>query len=157
MAHNYLSTLQEYLEESGVLENGTDEEIAAAKKEYQRRYQAQYRRTRRQTHPETTVTFTRDEWNFLKEVAKRHNQSLPKFIKQAALAYQTQQYIVPDEQAVARIEQLLSLARTDTLIIAKHLRRLNQQEIAEAYEALADRYTQLEEKISRQLRQPQRV
>ncbi|MEM7368708.1 MAG: hypothetical protein AAF587_08890 [Bacteroidota bacterium] len=154
MNRNYLDGQQEYLESIGVLENGSPEEIRAAKAEFKKLYQKEYRRQRRASHPETTVTLPKDEWSYLSKEAKRHHLTLPKFLRKSSLAYLKQEYIVPNPQAVARIEQLLSLAQTDTLIIAKHLRQLGHETLAEAYDALSDRYTRLEQKLSQLLRQP---
>ena len=154
MDHNYLSGLQSYLEETGVLVSGSEEDIQAAKQEYKKRYQAEYRRKRRTTHPETTVRLTKEEWDRFSEEAKRHHLTLPKFIRQSALAYLNQTYLVPDKQAVARIEQLLSLARTDIQIIAKHMRELNFDALSRAYLSLSERYTHLEKKLSQILREP---
>ncbi|MEL7534908.1 MAG: hypothetical protein AAFN10_26635 [Bacteroidota bacterium] len=144
MDHNYLNGLQEYLEASGVLEHGSKEDIQTAKKAYKKQYQAAYRRARRRSHPETTVTLTQKQWHYLSAEAKRHQLSLPKFMRQAALAYLKQTYLVPNGQAVAKIEQLISLARTDIQIIARHQSQLGREDIAKAYQSLLERYMKLE-------------
>ena len=152
--HHYLNGLQEYLEESGVLESGDSKAIALAKRDYKRLYQAQYRKARRKTHPETTVTMTRKQYVRLKSAADYHNLSLPSFILQAALCYLERTYLVPDKRAIAKLEQQLSLTRTDTQLMVRHIRTLGYNDLVKVYASLGERLSKLEGEISRTLRNP---
>ena len=55
----------EYLESSGVLEKGTDEEIKLAKKAYRKGYYLKYKQNQRQHKPEFTVNFSNEKGKLL--------------------------------------------------------------------------------------------
>lgn len=104
-------SIWQYLDESGVLENGTEEEIQQAKKEYWKIYQRQYKRKMRKTKRQVVLWFSQREIDQLKKVMKGYRNSFPQFVKQGAMAYANQRYLVPDIHMVGRIEQHLSLIR----------------------------------------------
>lgn len=146
--------LQDYLEQSGVLETGDAAAIEAVKQQYKRDYQAAYRRARRKSHPQTTVTLDQDQWETLSEAAQRHHLSLPAFLRKAALAYLNQSYVVPDKRVIARLEQIISLMRTDTQIMARHISKQGYEDLAKLYPSLMERLIRLERQVSAALRQP---
>ena len=74
-------SLKDYLFASGILDTGTREEIAAAKKEYRRQYLKQKKREYRKTHRRVTLSFPNKEAERLEQQALAFEMTLPKFIK----------------------------------------------------------------------------
>ncbi len=103
------SSLYGYLDSTGVLEKGTSEEIASAKKEYYKVYKRNWRRQRRKTEKELTLSFNRDEMKLIHVEAKRHSLSNTRYIKRATLAYIDKIYLVPEVMQVRGIAQKLSM------------------------------------------------
>lgn len=104
------SPFWEYLEASGVLEKGSDEEIKAVKKAYRKKYFTEYKRSQRKRNAEFTVVLSKFDGVFerINNAATKHHLSIPAFLKKAALAYLEKIYIVPNRLMVANLEQLLS-------------------------------------------------
>jgi hypothetical protein len=103
------SNIYSFLDSKGVLESGSENDIARAKREYWRIYKAKWRREKRKTAKEFTTSWEKDELQRLRDTAKRHKRSPTKFIKQATVAYMDKVYIVPDEHTVRLIAQLLGM------------------------------------------------
>jgi hypothetical protein len=78
----------DYLETTGVLENGTDEEIKQAKKAYRKAYYLDYKRNQRANKPEFIVNFSSEngEYSRVKMAAERHKMPMTTFIRSAVLA-----------------------------------------------------------------------
>lgn len=104
------SPLWEYLEASGVLEHGSDEEIKAVKSEYRKQYLLLYKRNKRGNTKEYSISLKKEsrELSLLMKSAKIHSLTVPEFIRQSALAYCEQKYLIPHPYQVAELEQLLS-------------------------------------------------
>ena len=83
--------------------------IDEAKKEWRRKYKADWRKQKRKQVKEITTAWGKDEYKILKEEAKRHKQSITRFIKESAVAYMDKRYITPHEAQVTKIMQLLAL------------------------------------------------
>jgi hypothetical protein len=109
MSRKNNSGLWEYLETLGVLENGTDEEIKAAKRAYRKDYLLKYKRIQRTRKPEFIINFSNEKGEFhrIRSEAKRHNMTITAFVKKAALAYLEQKFVVPNADQVARLEQAI--------------------------------------------------
>ena len=101
--------LYQYLLEIGVLENGTHEEIQAARKEYWREYKRKWRKERRRIKKEITISLNRQEWRRITREARRHNLSRTRFLRKACFAYINKSFVVPDEAGVRKIRQLLAM------------------------------------------------
>ncbi len=99
-----------YLDASGVLEKGTEEEIKSAKRAYRKIYLKKYKQIQRDEKPEFTVLLSRQkgEYGKIALAAKRHHLSIPAFLRQATFAYLNKAYLVPDTELVARLYQKLS-------------------------------------------------
>jgi hypothetical protein len=110
----------EFLEQKGVLEKGTDEEIKAAKKEYRKQYLLAYKRWQRENKPEFSVYFSKERGEFqkIKRAATEHRMTIPAFLKKAVFAYLDKTYVVPDREAVSRMELLLSQCFTEVQKLA---------------------------------------
>lgn len=71
-----------YLETKGILENGTDTQIAAAKKEYYKLYNKHYLRNYRQENVQVTLQFKRGEYDRIKLIAQSLESSVQYVLKE---------------------------------------------------------------------------
>ncbi len=149
------SPLWEYLQTCGVLENGNDIEIKAAKKKYRKNYLLSYKQQQRKAKPGFTVMLSKENGDYdnISVAAKKHSLPVPTFLKEAALAYIHQYYIVPDKVQLARLEQLLAEYLNEVKRIApvkdKHYWEHEQQ-----YEAIEKRIVVLQMHIREVLSNP---
>lgn len=99
----------DYLESTGVLEKGSDEEIKAARRLYRKQYFLQYKQKQRTHKPEYTICFSKNEGENerIQTAAKNHNLTVPAFIKAAVFGYLNRSYIVPNRMQVATLYQVL--------------------------------------------------
>lgn len=97
------------MKSSGILENGTHEEIQKIKKEYWRQYKKNWRNNKRKKDKEIAVSFSKEELREITTESKRHRLSRTQFIKQSCFAYLNKSFIVPDLMEVRKISQVLSL------------------------------------------------
>lgn len=91
------------------LETGHQSAITEAKKEWRRKYKANWRKQKRKLVKEITTAWEKEEYRMLKEEARRHKESITRFIKRSAIAYMDKRYVVPDEDKVTKMMQLLGL------------------------------------------------
>ena len=103
------SGLYTYLDAIKVFDWGTEEDIAAAKKEYRRQYKTAWRQSQRKSTKQYTVSLTEAEQITIRQSAQRHKRSITAFIKVACIAYVRQQFVVPDTVALHAIQELLDL------------------------------------------------
>ena len=101
------SAFYQYLEP--FLESGNASVIKKAKAEWRKKYKADWRRNTRKENKEITVSWSQDEFRILKAESKRHRLSSTAFIKKTVMAYIDKRYIVPNQNAVNKILQLLAL------------------------------------------------
>lgn len=100
-------SLKAYLFESGILEQGTQEEIAAAKKTYRRQYLKRKKEEYRARHQTISLSFTNEDAKELAQKASTYEMRLPAFIKACVYAYLEQIFVLPNEAEVQKIELLL--------------------------------------------------
>jgi hypothetical protein len=149
------SKLWEYLESSGVLEKGSDEEIKAVKRAYWKQYFLEYKRKQRISKPEYTVYFSKEngEHTGVCLAAKQHKLTVTAFIQEATLGYLRNTYIVPDKIQIARLEQLLSDCLNEIKTIVKP-REKYFWERDNKMEAIERRIEKLEMQINEVFRNP---
>jgi hypothetical protein len=97
----------EFLQASGVLENGTTEEIQLAKKQYWAGVRKEYKQNRRHQQKSYTVFFTTTELKTITPKANRF-RNVTSYIKQATLAQAKEQCII-DKKTVGEIRQAVAL------------------------------------------------
>ncbi len=150
--------LWEYLEASGVLEKGTDEEIKEVKREYRKKYLLNYKRTKRNDTKEYTITLKKGsrELTILNKNAKIHSLTVPTFIYQSALAYLEQKYLVPNPYKVAELEQMLSECLNEIRAIATRRDRFFW-DAEMKLERVEKRIIKLEESIDQLFRNPSKI
>ncbi|MBI4946485.1 MAG: hypothetical protein HY840_08805 [Bacteroidetes bacterium] len=142
------TSLWAYLDSVGVLENGTEEEIKQAKKQYWKKYFLQYKQNRRKDRPEFPIGLSKKngEYERIKRAASSHNMTTSSFLKKSALAYINKVYLVPDRQQVSGIEQMLSQILNEV----RQRKNLPYMEIEKRIEAI-------EMKVDKLLRHPPEI
>jgi len=148
--HQTMPSLIEYLDQNGVLELGDELAIKAAKKAYRKSYQRAYKRHQRSQRKEYQIQLSKEENKLICEAAKKHHLSPSAFIKKAALAYLQNEYVVPDNQRIAHLEYLLSVAYSSIHQIAE-----NTPQLSSDYEQLNRIIERLEREVTQALRHPQ--
>ncbi|MBI4930850.1 MAG: hypothetical protein HY841_08825 [Bacteroidetes bacterium] len=143
------TSLWAYLDSIGILENGTDEEIKKAKREYKKKYIFQYKRNQRSSHAEFSILLSKrnGEYGKVKSAAENHKMTMTAFLKASAFAYLNKQYLVPDKQQVARIEQFL-------IQISNEIQRIARREKDKRYEQVQQLVFVIQKEISETLRNP---
>ncbi len=148
----------EYLDSVGVLENGTDQEIKAAKKVYRKKYFLEYKRSQRKKRPEYMVNFNEDsgEHNRIVLAAQRHDMTVPQFLRAAVRGYLERKYVVPNAHQVAKLEQLLSQVLNEIQGIAQKKEKFFWER-NDKLESIEHRIERLELEIDRIFRNPQQL
>jgi len=103
------SSIYAYLDSMKVLETGSEQDIVEARKAYWRIYKAEWRKDQRKSKKLIVLVLLPDEAKQLREGAKKHRRSLPRFIKESCFAYLNKQYLAPDPIALSTIRQLLAM------------------------------------------------
>ena len=98
----------DYLEQTGVLEQGTAEAIEHARKAYRKLYLKHYKSQYNKQHSNVTVSFTNDEKVVLKQLALSKGKRLASFIKELALSYLSAKGNSHATEKMIAIEQLFS-------------------------------------------------
>jgi hypothetical protein len=130
------SGIYAYLEASGVLETGTIEDIAAMRKQYYREYKKNWRKEKRIREREFTVSYSDTELKVVEAAATGKHKTVPRFIKEAALAYCRKHWLI-DATTLFEIRELLLKTYTaiDALTDAKD-RQVPVATLLEKIEAL---------------------
>jgi len=131
----HTNTLKEWLSHS-------TEPEQEARKTYWRLYKANWRKNRRKEQKEFTVSFSPQELRLLTHNATSHHRSITRFIKEATLSYCTQQFLVPDQETVDQIRQILSL-------MYSHIQKITEDAVVseETGATLMEKITLLETSI----------
>lgn len=85
MSKRNQNSLFAYLQARGVLENGTPEQIATAKRDYRRDYERLYKRRYRLRHSEVRFTFNQEEQRLLLSASATAGIDSGTFAKEATL------------------------------------------------------------------------
>lgn len=146
-----------YLESTGVLVNGTDAEIKAAKRKYRKQYILNYKRNQRIANTEFTILLStkNGEYEKIKLEAEHHKTTITAFLKLAMLAYINKSFIVPNKVQVAQLEQLLMKCLNEIKLISGS--RLLKEGENIKYELLAKRIEKLETELSVVFRKPESI
>ena len=150
---SHIQSIYDYLEQSGVLEWGTEEEIASAKRKYWKDYHVRYKRKRRKKRPEYSVSLSKDEYRILKREADRHHLSVTAYLRKSSLAYAQRIYIVPDEMSIARMEQTLGTCLNEIQKVV-HTKPSNIFQEHKQYTKLRKQIERIEHMITTSLRTP---
>ncbi len=153
--NNRNSKLWEYLESTGVLEKGNDEEIKAAKKAYRKQYYLLYKQKQRVNKPEYIIHFSKEngEHGRITLAAKQHKMTITAFVHSASLAYLSNTFVVPDSHQIARLELLLSECLNEIKTIV-HTKEKYFWEREQRLERIEKRIEKLEGQINEVFRNP---
>ncbi len=98
--------LYEYLEATGVLAEGTADEIRIAKEEYWKGIRKEWRRQQRKECKGYTIFFTRQEITLVAKAAEARNTSITRFIKTAAFKTATDDESI-DQRIIGQVREAL--------------------------------------------------
>lgn len=134
------------------LETGDEIIIAAAKKEYWRQYKMNWRKQKRKEQKTFEISFTKGEWQVIKKLSNKHAYSHTNFIKQAALAYCKQEFLMPDILAYNRVREALYVIYTKLINLEEDctLPVAVQKELLQSF-------LEMEQAVKKQLTQPQTI
>ncbi len=147
--------IHEYLDKSGVLVNGSEDEIKAVKKEYRKKYLLEYKRWQRKNKPEYTVHFSgeREEYGRLKKAATEHKMKISGFIKSAVFAYLSKTYLTPNREEIVRLELILGQIATGIRSLCS--RKTLWANTEERFGKIEELISKMENTVSETLRNPQ--
>ena len=142
-----------YLQDSGVLDHGSAEDIEAARKTYWRFYRSKNKSDRRKLRPEINVGLTgKAMLEMFKEAAKDHNRSLSAFIRDSVVAYLEKSFVNPNKQDWNKILQVLYKIEIEIRKISE-----DDQEAGNYhrnYELLIEKLMKLESELESTLHNP---
>ncbi len=98
------SGLYAYLESTGVLKDGTDEQLKIARAVYIKEYKRAWRLAKADKIKRVTIQMPMNEWETLCRRAKTHRRPAARYIRDAAIAYTAKQYLVVDRFAMNEIK-----------------------------------------------------
>lgn len=138
-----------YLDACGLLSNGMDEQIKAARRTYRKQYLRQYKKEQRVQKPEYLVQLSKEnnEHGRIALAAKKHRMSVTAFLRLAALAYIERSFLVPDRALVAKLSALLAECLNDVRSLASQKGKHNVFALDEKYDAIERRIITLESQI----------
>ncbi len=147
--------LRAFLDARGLLTNGSEEQIRAARREYRKIYLTGYKRKQRAENPEFSVLLSKErgEYNRIAAAARRHKLSVPSFLKSATIAYINKTFIVPDRDLIVKLAGLLSECLNEVQQIGNDKEKSHWQ-IEQKYEAIEKRIGDLEAHITRLFSEP---
>lgn len=96
--------LYEYLDKSGVLENGSRQAIDKVKSEYWRQYRKEWRKRQRQVCKSYTVFLTKAELKEISAVAANRKMNITQFIKTSTIE-SARNVVYIDKRVVGQIRE----------------------------------------------------
>ena len=148
-----METLHQYLKRLGLLTNPNPVRLQQAKAEYQRLYKREKNQQYRRVNTRCEITLKPDEAKLMQKGADNHALKLASFVKQTALAYVRQVFIVPDQQQVTRIEIALRRIGNNINQAVHRLHAGNSSQYLEVVK-LQQQLNALEKEVSRCFREP---
>ncbi len=118
-------SMKEYLFASGILETGTQAEIADAKKEYRRAYLRQKQQEHRAKNKIVRLSFPHEYTEYLEAKAIEYNMSLPLFLKSCIDGYLRQAFVLPNDRQVKQVELELNRIGNNINQLVRHCHRLS--------------------------------
>lgn len=123
--HKKGSDIYFHLEQIGLLEHGTTEQIEQAKKEYWKQFRAQYKQQYRKEYKSYTVFFSTKQQHLLAQAASNKNCSVNQFIKNTCVNLLDDAPNI-DKRTIGKIRQALALFHTDLESATACVRPLHQ-------------------------------
>ncbi len=117
-------TFEDFLSENG-LENLTREERKEAHKDYRKVYFAKYRKEQSQGKRRVDLRYDNKGYEALEKQAKRHEISVPQYVKRAVEGYEKQTFVVRDIERLQKLEFLLRQTANSVAQISFEAQRSN--------------------------------
>jgi hypothetical protein len=111
MRTNTKSAQFAYLKEGGYFDRGP-EAIKLGKKLFRREYLARKKREYREVYSEHTIICKPEIEKLFAAAALSHGMKIPCLIRNAAIAYCNKRYLIPNNEAMYKVEQNIAYART---------------------------------------------
>jgi hypothetical protein len=105
-----------FLNASGILENGSNEEIEQKRKQYWTEYRRRHKKIKRQECRSFEIFLSQSETKKIKEEAKKHHTSPTNYIKQSAI---TNKHSVLDWFIVGEIRELVTIHHNTLLTLTE--------------------------------------
>ena len=110
--------LKDYLKKNGVNSDTPPEEVTRLKAAYRSAYVAQFGREKRTKR--ITINPSKKDYQELETRAKEHDVKLARYVLDAALAYGSSGYIMPDREGLdALIYELNAIGRNINAVVKK--------------------------------------
>ena len=148
------SQLWQWLSENGYTDAG-EEKLNEGKQIYKRLYQKLYQRKRRKERPSVLVSLSPTEYEQLHIASGKHNTSLAPFIRESALAYLNQSFLVPDEEKLIAFQKHIALLEYDLRKLTERADLLQEETLSRSYLRLAKEMSLLSDRLEVAVRQPQ--
>jgi hypothetical protein len=150
MKHN--KKLLHFLQTNGILENGSDEEIAKAKSEFWKEENKERLKKFRTQHHRHEISLSQDDFNLLSLASKKYGVQLGTFIRIAAIAYVRSEYLLPSDSRIQELEVAIRRIGNNINQLTRHVHQsgFTQGDL----ESLQNKLNELEDKIAHTIRQP---
>ncbi len=148
-----METFRDYLQRKKLLGIKDEALLDQARKDYRKWYRREKNREYKKTHAVIRVTVPLPIKNRLLRGAKRHQRPLARYVRECALAYTQQVFIVPDEEQVHRVEVGMRKIGTNINQIA-HLCNAKRSVSYLNVLKLQNQFSELEKVIEKHLRKP---
>lgn len=102
------SGIFEFLERTGLLENGSTKDIEQVKKQYWATVRKEWKQNKRKENKSYTIFLNPSELKIVAHSAKHYHNSVTNYIKQASLRYGTNQIII-DRKIIGEIREAIIL------------------------------------------------
>ncbi len=141
-----------YLDTLGLLATSDESAIQKAKKKYWQAYKKTWRQNKRNSLKSTTVYLNQDEYKTIEEAAYKHKRCLSKYVKEAALYYTAQRFLVPDILLVNQLKETLTMNYCA-------LQKLFEENMLpyNVGKILLERLTEIEQQVVEMLHKPKRL
>lgn len=107
--NNNHTGLFEFLKASGILETGSKEAIAQARKMYWAEYKKNWAKNRRKREKQVTISLNLKEYKLISQSAKVHGRDVTPYVKEIALTHSKKQYLIPNPMSINYIREAFLL------------------------------------------------
>lgn len=123
------SSLIDYLTKTGVLENGNQDEILAAKKAYRRYYMRRYKREQRGNRRELTLSLPKGFFKSLSSEANRHGMTISRFVLNIVKGYVNAIPVVNHPDRFAQLELKFAQLHSELQFLGDQVFTANYQSV----------------------------
>jgi hypothetical protein len=150
------NNLQKKLWESGLIEEGNSQKINDFKKAFKANYAKEYNEEFDKRTKRKTLIFTTLEFEYLQNLAKKHNLNLSQFLKGSIFAYNNLTFIFPDPEKLTSIEEILREINRRISQSVQYVHLSSEVKMADIQE-IKMTVSELEKSVSNVLKTPPRL